>query len=190
MELTIDEFAGQARHWYDIYASANPRYFGVERELSAKVELNGYLEMADLVAITGVLGNPHGMSGRLQKRNSGEEVIHATHKAMEALESPADALEAVRVPDGWGLTYGSKTLRCMRPRDFGALDSVIMNGVRWKQPLPRDDGRKYSQAIDLYRQIRDRIKDPGPRQNGAWYIADVEMALFQFLWGGTNRLIV
>lgn len=84
----------------------------------------------------------------------------------------------------WGRTYASKTLRCVFPQDFGGLDGKLIHGISHKYLRSASEVKRYDEFLTLCRQIRSKVSEPGPRANGAWFLADVEMALFQFIWDG------
>lgn len=189
MELSLNQFIGQVHHWYDIWARANATYFPVEKRLTEKATSKGYLEIADLVHITNVLGNPHNIRGGIQRTNTESDVIENTKNAIKNLDNPAKALRCVCSISYLGLTYGSKTLRCMCPQKHGALDSVIINGVDPQYLPSRNNYDRYADFVQLCGQIRDKVIQPGPRKDGQWFIADIEIALFQFLWGGGNKVL-
>jgi len=190
MELTLDQFSQQVPHWYAVWAEANADYFPLEKRLTAKATSKGYLEMSDLVDITHALGNPHNVRGRMQRANTADDVAENTRNAMRNLDNPVQALRSICSIKCWGLTYGSKTLRCMCPREYGALDSVIICGVDPQYLPSRNNYERYADFIHLCRQIRGRVVQPNTaREEGLWFIADIEVALFQFLWGRANRLL-
>jgi len=189
MELTLDQFIKQVPHWYNIWAPANAAYFPLEKRLNGKATLKGYLEMADLVDITYVLGNPRNMRGRMQRANTENDVTENTKNAIRNLNNPTKALKCICSIKYWGLTYGSKTLRCMCPQKYGALDSVITNGIGSQYLPSRNNYDRYADFIHLCRQIRDNVIQPGPREDRQWFITDIEIALFQFLWGRSNKLL-
>jgi hypothetical protein len=190
VELTLDQFTEQIPYWYHIYARANAAYFPLEKRLTEKTTSKGYLEIADLANITYVLGNPRNVRGRMQGANIEDDVIENTRSAIKSLSDPTKALRYICDIRYWGLTYGSKTLRCMCPQKYGALDSMVINGIDPKYLPSRNNYDKYADFIRLCGQIRDKVIQPGPRESGQWFVADIEMALFQFLWGKRNRLLL
>ena len=189
MELTLDQFIEQVPHWYDIWAGANATYFPLEKRLTEKATSQGYLEIADLVDITYLLGNPHNIRGRMQRTNTEKYVIENTKNAIKNLDNATKALKCIRSINYWGLTYGSKTLRCMCPQKYGALDRVIINGIDPQYLPSRNNYDRYADFIHLCGQIRGKVIQPGPRKNGQWFIADIEIALFQFVWGVSNKVL-
>lgn len=189
MELTSNQFASQLSGWYQKWAQVNNAYFPVEKRLSEKALEKGYLEIADLVDITRVLGNPHSIRSRVQSNNTADSVIQKTENSILNIGDPLKALQWVCSIKCWGLTYGSKTLRCICPQKYGALDSRIIDGVN-RNYLPSNNNYvKYAEFLQLCEQIRQRVTKPGPRDKEKWYIADIEIALFQFLWNKENRLL-
>lgn len=184
MKLTPDQFAQELPKWYWIWRNANPGYFPVEERLTKKAEAVGFLEMADLVKITCVLGNPFNIRGKIQRANTEDEVKEKTRKAIEHFNEPALALESMMSIHRWGRTYASKTLRCICPRNYAALDSKLIESISQRYLRSRNEVKQYEEFLDLCQQIREKVSEPGPRESGAWFLADVEVALFQFVWDG------
>lgn len=186
----MDQFIEQVPYWHGLWAETNASYFSLEERLTKKAASKGYLEISDLVEITYVLGNPHSVRGRMQSANAADAVVRNTRNAMKNLDNPAEALKCICSIKCWGLTYGSKTLRCMCPQRYGALDSVILEGVDPRYLPSRNNYERYADFIHLCGQIRDKVAQPNTaRKNGHWFVADIEVALFQFLWGRINRLL-
>jgi hypothetical protein len=144
-------------------------------------------------------------NGVLEKIHDGahsvcfSQIIRAT---IEALPSPAAAIAAALEIPGLGLTYGSKLLRFLDPENYGALDSRIRNALianhQWVDASGRAvaifDGNMNSMVqgyclyLDELRQLRARLSAanvPCPpsslNQTGQWRLADVELALFQYV---------
>ncbi len=158
----------------------------LERRLGSKARDRGRLELDDLVEIANWGGKQHGIHRRVQRENTCAEVRTRTAEAIERLDDPAAALESLLKIKQWGLTYASKTLRFICPSDYGALDSKIREAID-RTLLPRIyDGHTSSMVngcvrfLALCNQMRARLKERGPREGGVWFVADVEMALFQF----------
>ena len=188
MNFTLEQFAKELPKWYQKWRRANPNYFPVEERLTKKAHTLGYLEIDDLVAITYVLGNPHNIKGRVKKANTEDEIREKTREAIRYLDNPASALENMRSIRQWGLTFASKTLRCICPRNYGALDSKLHEGIDRRYFPSRNEVERYCQFLDLCREIQQMVSVPRPRENGAWFLADIEIALFQFVWG-KNKIV-
>ena len=92
---TPEEFAQELPRWREKWARDNPRYFPLEKRLTEKAQTVGYLDKADLVDITGVLGNPHGIGARVSKLNSDTEVREKTREAIALLGAPEAAFRAI-----------------------------------------------------------------------------------------------
>jgi hypothetical protein len=194
--LTLQQFSGHAVKWYQRYAHS--RYFAayvrLEERLSQKASDKGYIGLADLADIADWGGNQRGIKQRLLRNNSEREVRQATQKAIRHLDNPADALRSMLDIKQWGLTYGSKTLRCISPENYPALDQKLRKAIS-KALLPTIyDGNissmisGYLEFLNICRDIERQVRAPGPRLGGVWFLADIEMALFQFAWDG-GRLI-
>ena len=181
MKLTPNEFAKQSKKWYRIWKEANPSYFPLEERLTQKARLLGYLEKADLVAITHVLGNPHNIRGRVHKANTEAEVREKTKVAIKNLANPAIAFMSMNGIKQWGLAYATKTLRCICPQNYVALDNKLHQGINRCYFPSSNEVKRYEEFLNFCRQVREKVPEPGPRK-GEWFVADIEIALFQFIW--------
>ncbi len=184
MNLTHEQFTKELPKWYHKWRRDNTNYFPVERRLTKKAYTLGYLEIGDLVDITRVLGNPFNIANRVRKANTEDEIKENTGEAIQHLSNPARALTDMKSIRQWGRTYASKTLRCICPSDYGALDSKLIHGINSNYLSSRDEVERYCQFLDFCQQIWQMVSVPGPRENGAWFLADIEIALFQFVWDG------
>ena len=187
MELTPAQFARELPQWYQIFVKNNNSYFRVEEMLTNKASKVGYLNMADLVEITKVLGNPHNIRGRVQRANSEATVMDATKRAILNLDNPVEAYKNMCGIKQWGFTYRTKTLRCVCPRNYAALDSKLRTCVDRRYFPSRIEGKQYAEFIDFLKRVRQQVSESGPR-DGEWFVADVEMALFQFACNPNNRI--
>jgi len=187
VELTPDQFAKELPQWYQIWANANRNYFAVEEMLTNKASRVGHLSMADLVEITKVLGNPHNIRGRVQKANTEATVIHATKSAILNLGNPIEAYKSMCGIRQWGLAYRTKTLRCVCPRNYAALDSRLHMCIDRSYFPSKNEAKRYYEFLNFLDYVIEKVSESGPR-NGEWFIADIEMALFQFAWDRQNRI--
>ena len=192
LSLTIEQFADELPDYYQRYTQSQyyKPYINLESKLSQKAINMGYLELADLADIAEWGGNQHAIKKRLQTHNSAEEVIFSTKKAIQQMENPAIALRELLVGiNHWGLSYASKTLRFINPQSYPALDQKLRNNID-RSLLPRIyDGhidsmvRGYLIFLGICQEIRSHVTASAPRSN-RWFIADIEMGLFQFAWDG------
>jgi thermostable 8-oxoguanine DNA glycosylase len=188
--LTIEQFADELPDYYQRYTQSQyyETYINLETRLSQKAKNIGYLELVDLVDIAEWGGNQHAIKKRLQAHNSPEEVKFSIKKAIQQVENPAIALRELLVGiNHWGLSYASKTLRFINPQSYAALDQKLRNNID-RSLLPRIyDGhidsmvKGYLSFLDICQEIRSHATAPAPRSN-RWFIADIEMGLFQFVW--------
>ena len=185
--LTPAQFARELPACYEQYTRSkySPVWFVLETRLTAKAVNPGYLNLTDLVEIAKWGGNQYGIASRVDKANTDEDVIEATSGAIERLDDPRAALRAVLVIRQWGLAYGSKTLRAVCPQNYGALDSLLLGNIDRHYMPATEVTQLYAQFLRLCEEIRQGVAEPGPRQ-GKWFIADVEMGLFQFVWDGNS----
>ena len=191
MKLTPDQFAKQLPKWYRIWKEHNPGYFPIEKRLTQKAHDVGYLEMDDLLAITNrkVLGNPYNIRGRIQRENTNDEVKEKSKEAIQHLNNPASALQSMMGIKRLGRAYASKTLRCVCPRKYGALDSKLIKGISQSYlPSKNNEVKRYVEFLNFCQQIRQEVLEPGPRK-GEWFLADIEIALFQFVWDENNKIV-
>ena len=188
MNLTPEQFAKELAKWYQKWRKANPAYFPLEERLTNKAGTLGYLQITDLVEITRILGNPFNIANRVRKANTEDEITDKTREAIRHLSNPATALTHMMSIRRWGRTYASKTLRCICPSNYVALDSKLIQGINPSYLPSKNEVERYCQFLDLCRQIRRMVSVPGARENGAWFLADIEIALFQFVWD-KNRIV-
>jgi hypothetical protein len=90
-----------------------------------------------------------------------------------------------------GSAYGSKTLRCVYPQEYGAFDIHVRKACACFLPTMDDreaEIAEYLEFLHICGRLRTQVTALGPRRKGLWYIADVEMGIFQFAYeGGTFR---
>jgi hypothetical protein len=190
--LTTKEFSREIDNWYLKYTKS--KYFidyrEMEYRISRKASMHDALTLCDLgdIAIWG--GNQHGIKQRMEKNNTTNDIKLATLVAIDKLNNPAEALRAMFAISHWGLSYSSKTLRFMCPQQYPALDQKLRAAID-KALLPRIyDGnvnsmiKGYGRFIELCNLIKTFVENPGPRLRGEWFIADIEMGLFQFVSEG------
>ncbi len=194
--LIVAEFAKHVPEWYEKYTQSEyfQQYTKLERELSQKAISTGYLEKVDLAHIADWGGNQRGVKQRMLRTNTEKWVREASSQAISMLGSPADALKAILSIKQWGLSYGSKTLRCICPQNYVALDQKLRKAIS-KDVLPAIyDGnvgsmvQGYLKFLNICRNIGQQVHTPGPRPGKVWFLADIEMALFQFVWEHNSLL--
>ena len=187
--LTPAQFARHLPSCYSEYTLSDTfdMWVSLETTLSAKAINKGHLNLTDLVDIAVWGGNQYNRAGKVGRSNTDPDVVKITQDAIRKLDDPRAALRSLLVIKQWGLTYASKTLRALRPQRYAALDSLLLANIN-RIYLPASEVTElYSQFLDLCEEIRQVVSAPGPRQ-GKWFIADVEMGLFQFVWDG-NRIV-
>lgn len=134
--------------------------------------------------VCGEWGGYPGIGGRVLKRNSISDICQAFRDATSILsttKSVADALIRVnKLRDLGTPSFASKHLRFLRPDLCGVYDSML------DEVLPYSfDAAGYSDFCDdLASVARDLVANgiSNPtRQGGAWFVADVEAALYEFI---------
>jgi hypothetical protein len=194
--LSLTQFAAELAQWFDIYAQANQEYFALEETISARTITPGFLTKNDVINIVKWGGNPHGLSGVVRRHNTDSHVETATGEAIRMLNDPRLALGRLLGKyggiHGLGLAFATKTLRCLCPQNYGALDSKLRQCID-DSLLPN-----IGNEIDLYlhflaflRELKQMASPYGPsrRPNREWFVADIEMALFQFAWCPDHKLV-
>ena len=194
MKLSTAQFTRVLPTWHAKFGCWRPNLrvltTNLETEISKKSTNIGYLDMNDLLNILkwGDPNDRHDLAEKLRDNNTDEEIQKNTKEAIQYLSKGnwRAALGSLDGIDYWGFTYGTKTLRLICPQHYPALDRKLRNGIKVLR-LRRSD-TSYGQFINLCHSIQKNILDPGPRPDGSWWIADVEMALYTFVRQG-NELI-
>jgi len=135
----------------------------------------------------------HGLGTLICVSNTEDKVSQATKEAIKHINNPRDALLNLFSIKYMKLAYASKTLRCVCPQSYPACDVHTRKACE-DLGLNIDDNDVESMVagylwfIEICRRIMERVKGQGPRPEGAWFIADIEMALFQFARSANGRL--
>ena len=169
MNLMPEQFAKELGKWYQKWRKHNLAYFPLEERLTKKAHNLGYLEITDLVDITCVLGNPFNIANRVRKANTKDEVKKKTREAIQHLSNPAAALTYMMSISRWGRTYASKTLRCICPSNYVALDSKLIQGINPSYLPSRNEVERYCQFLDFCQEIQQGILELGPGENAACF---------------------
>lgn len=196
--LTLCQFAAEVPKWYQSYSASQhfQTYKNLEARLSQKALTTGYLDKRDLMEIAewGSDQKRHGLGTLICTNNTDNEVTRATEEAIKHIANPRDALLDLFSINYMKLSYASKTLRCVCPRSYPACDVHTRRACE-DLGLNTDDNDAeslvagYLWFVEICRRIMERVKQQGPRPEGAWFIADIEMALFQFARSAKGRLV-
>ena len=184
IRLSVEEFVQEAPRWHAKYLAHNPGVPALE-EAIGESRARGYLDRSDLKGVVLWGGNPYGMWGKIDRRNSDERIARCSSEAIELLADPEAALERITGIHGLGASFGSKALAFLSPQTCPILDSVIDKGcLIWADNWTH----RYADLAALCGHIAARQPGPNPaRPKGAWYVRDAEMALFQFAWRGPGE---
>jgi len=186
-KLNLQEFATQIEYWYHRYTKSDHfhRYKNIEAGLTQKASDIGYLEPGDLleIAIWGGDEERHQLGTQICQNNTYQDVVQHTREAINNLNTPGDALRSMMRVTYVGPSYGSKALRCVCPEKHAAFDTHVRKAL--KNMLPEMTNREtevigYIGFLEICSRLRELVNVPGPRSGGSWYIADIEMALFQY----------
>jgi hypothetical protein len=144
-------------------------------------------------------GGYAGVGGRVLKRNAITDICFAFRKAASILantksvvdaldrKSVEDALDQVNKLHGLGTpSFASKHLRFLRPDLCGVLDSFLY------EKLPYSfDKAGYSEFCGDCSSLANQLAMQGisapPGRSSGWLVADVEMALYEFVVELRNR---
>lgn len=195
-KLTLKQLASQLEHWYQRYTESPyfQQYRSLEIGLSHKASDIGYLEKGDLfwIAVWGGDEERHQLGTLIDINNTSDDVIANTRDAIQQLDNPANALRSLLRINYCGVSYGSKTLRCIRPQEYAAFDYHVRRGCENFLPHMEDKEAEiagYVGFLELCGQVRKSVAVPGPRPEGLWYVADIEMGLFQFAFEGGTIIV-
>jgi hypothetical protein len=128
-----------------------------------------------------------GLAGRIVKQNPTSTIRQQFLSALRMLdEDPPDvqgALQEVNLIRQLGRpSFASKHLRFFRPDLCPVLDNIIAQRLQYEY----DSGgyRQFSQdCLRVAEALQARgLENPMNREDGRWFAADVEMALFAFLY--------
>jgi hypothetical protein len=185
--LSLDEYVGQLPAWYRKYSLSEffEEYARLEANLSQEASTLGYLDKGELmgIAIWGGDEDRHELGSLIVANNSDDVVREHTMRAICRLDSPEDALRSLLAIDYVGPAYGTKTLRCVDPERHAAFDVHVRRACAELLPTMEDREGEicgYVMFLHVCKTLRERLTAKGPRPDGSWYMADIEMAIFQF----------
>lgn len=182
--MTPQQFTDYIPEYYKKYTTGKyfPGWIQIENTLTPKAKEMGYLNKSDLVEIAKWGGNQYNRAGKVKRENTEQDVMTKTARTIETINDPSLALISIIKIRQWGLTYGSKTLRAICPERYGALDRILLSHIDRKYLSSFNTIEKYVQFLQLCNQIKVKAIPKGPRKSNSWYIADIEMAMFQYTW--------
>lgn len=190
--LAVSAFVQELSLWFQRYSRSRSfrTYLWLEDYIAIKATNDSSLDRADLCLIALWGDKYQRIARRFLLANSQADVQMATKEAIENIDDAGAAYDLVNHLDRWGRTYTTKTLRLLCPSKNAALDSILLdsgitaNLIAPPHKRPKTFERdRYLQFLELCEGITQQTTDPGPR-GGNWFIADAEMALFQFAWEG------
>ncbi len=195
--LSLRQFANIAPQWYEKYEVANAEYFPLEDRISTKAIKEGYLSKKDVIDVVkwGSKRRSPVIAALVDRHNKDSDIEVKTGAAIRVLNNRKVALRGLLGKYGGiyglGLSFATKTLRCLRPQEYGALDSKLRQCVD-DSLLPKihNEIDLYLCFLELLAELKQMVSSPGPsrRPYKRWFIADIEMALFQYAWYG-NTLV-
>ncbi len=146
----------------------------------------GKNDLTDFIKRVCQWGNYPGIAGRILKQNDFAKIRVCFERALEALSSdPANVHRALheinQIRQLGSPSFASKHLRFLRPDVCPVLDRVI--ATRLGYDLNADGYRKFSEdCLQIAQILQQRnVSNPISRQDGQWFAADVEMAVFAYL---------
>jgi hypothetical protein len=117
-------------------------------------------------------------------RDNAPEHLHEAfaHAVTSVATAPADAMRSInRIRSLGQPSYASKHLRFVAPERCGVLDSLI--ATRLEYDYDADGyGALSEDLVHLARRLTSRgVQNPMRRPRGAWWPADVDMAIFAWI---------
>jgi len=139
-------------------------------------------------------GNYAGIAQRILNQND-LSIVQARFKdAWRALSTTkpnvSDALiKIIEIKNLGTPSFASKHLRFLCPQICPVLDSVICEGIgtySFNSKVYEQFSRDCLEIANVLNQ--SGIVNPMKRENGKWFAADVEMAVFEYLWSGKKKM--
>jgi hypothetical protein len=141
--------------------------------------------------LTSFLGNVCAWGGyprtadRVLGGNTFPEIQRRFRSAVDALAKKEpdikSALREIKRVRYLGVSFASKHLRLFRPDVCPVLDSFLSEKLGY--PLNAPGYKRFAQDCLRVAELlqKCRVRNPVDREDGAWYAADVEMALFVYV---------
>ncbi len=138
-------------------------------------------DAADFIRAVCKWGGYAGIAGRVFRDNPLTDLAASLRRAATDASEGLPVKTAIRPLvsiSGFGVSFASKHLRFLAPRSCAILDSRMAAATGF--PSTPDGLAQYSDlCCRLAGQLTARKTwNPVPRPRGAWYAADVDMALF------------
>ena len=133
-------------------------------------------------------GGYAGTAGRVINQNPSTKISEQFRSANSALEmNPPNVTGALReinrIKHLGRPSFASKHLRCLRPDVCPILDSIVSEKLNYAYNV-RGYGQLSKDCLRVAEALQALgIPNPMHREQGSWYAADVEMALFAHLKG-------
>ena len=176
----------------DAFTGLVERHPQIEKTLSLEVEAKRLLtanfshqQLSDFIRGVCAWGGYPGTAERVLEQNAWSDIQGHFGKAIAALSlDPPDiksALRAVVRVRHLGLSFASKHLRLLRPDVCPVLDSTLSENLGY--PLDSRGYQRFSEDCQKVAALLQRlgVHNPLGRDDGKWYPADVEMALFVYV---------
>jgi hypothetical protein len=168
------------------------RHPQIERTVSLEVEARRLLtadfsrqQLSDFIRGVCAWGGFPGTAERVLRQNTWPDIQRKFGSAIAALSlDPPDvqsALRAVQRVRHLGLSFSSKHLRLLRPDVCPVLDSTLSEKLGY--PLDSRGYQRFSGDCQKVATLLQRlgVRNPLDRDDGKWFAADVEMALFVYI---------
>jgi hypothetical protein len=168
------------------------RHPQIEKTLSLEVEASRLLmtdfsrqQLSDFIRGVCAWGGYPGTATRVLEQNAWLDIQRQFGSAITALSlDPPDvqnALRAIRRVRHLGLSFASKHLRLMRPDVYPVLDSTLSEKLGY--PLDSRGYLRFSEDCQNVAALLQQlgVRNPLDRDDGKWFAADVEMALFVYV---------
>ena len=181
--------AGAPLQPFDFTGLINKRHSEIEETVSLETEarqllVSGFSEqqLRDFIQNVCRWGGYPGIAGRVLGKNPFPEIQRQFTNAIDALASDRPDIqgalcEIIRIQH-LGLSFASKHLRFLRPDICPVLDSTLSYKLGYLPDVCgyrrfSDDCLRVAEMLEQY-----GVSNPVGRDDGEWFAADVEMALF------------
>jgi len=120
---------------------------------------------------------------RILKQNSDTEIADALRNASSSLAQRqfVDALTHVDKLRFLDVSFASKHLRFLRPDICPVLDSVLHDALPYTLDASGYSDFAYDCAWLANQLVANQIPNPRQRTGGAWFVADVECAIYMLV---------
>jgi len=182
----LQDFPDKYKEWHD---NLKKEPFPIEKEGALLLET----DFSEVERVAGFIDEVFAWGGRtygrvrhkIYKEQDEEEFINMVGEAAVPLRegNVKEAIEKIMKVKGLAMSYGSKILRMLAPQHAAVYDSVLAGWFSYSDADPTH----YAEFCNDCRLISEELKKKNIkhpiRENGEWFIADVEATVFKIVKG-------